>query len=267
MNGTRTVVFYGDEWALTEGVKGVMQSFWPEVEMVSVSELSALEEMVWRYPRAGVLLCLRPHVNVPVLDALRPFLKGRVVRVVSPGVWFSDRMAACGLGYQEPVSMESLEPWLPDRLRMGKRNHPLGTFMQELERDAGWHTKRRKALNEMSPERTLLLLKEIRRYTVTALPEGVTLQRWFILCRFAEGLTGAEVAQMTGLKVKTVSMYRRQTLKMLGMEWVKCGMGLYRAVQLRESLQIYPGVPVVRQGSGERKTEWRQEEHEEEVQE
>lgn len=237
------MVFYGDEWALTEGVKGVMQYCWPEVEMVSVSGVSALESAVYQDPRAGVLLCLRPHMNVPVLDALRPLLRGRVVSVVSAGVLFSDRMVARGLGYREPVNAEALEAWLPGSVSV-RGSHPLEMFMQEVERDTGWRRwqeRRGKALNEMSAERTRHLLNELRGYMVTALPEGVSLRQWFILCRFAEGLSGAEVSQMTGLKEKTVSLYRRQTLKQLGMERVKCGMGLYRAVQVRESLQIYPG--------------------------
>ncbi|EMI7380143.1 hypothetical protein V6973_004090 [Salmonella enterica] len=243
MNSTHKVVFYGEDWALTEGVRGGMQFNWPEVTMMSVSDLAELEYVVWRYPRAGILLCLRPHVNVPVLDALRPLLKGRVVKVVSREVWFSDITAACALGYSEPVSTELLEAWLPDRLRLGRQGHPLESFIQDVVRSLGWkqwQVRLGKTLNEMSPERTRYLLKEIRGYTMTALPAGVTLQQWFILCHFANGMTGAGVAQVTGLKEKTLSLYRRHTLRMLGMDRVKCGMGLYRAIQVRESLQEYP---------------------------
>lgn len=253
MNSTHRVVFYGDEWALTEGLKGVMQFNWPEVTMISVSELADLEDVVWRYPRAGVLLCLRPHVNVPVLDALRPLLRGRVVRVVSRQVWFSDIIAACGLGYREPVSTELLEAWLPDRQKSGRLSHPLDPFMQEVEKSMSWkqwQVRFGKTLNEMNPERTRYLLKEIRGYTMTALPAGVTLRQWFILCYFANGMTGAEVAQLTGLKEKTLSLYRRQTLRMLGMDRVKCGMGLYRAILVRESLQEYPRSVMIRHGRG-----------------
>lgn len=51
---------------------------------------------------------------------------------------------------------------------------------------------------------------------------------------------GGQVAALTGLQEKTVSLYRRHVLCALGMEEVKSGMPLYRGVMVRESLQRYP---------------------------
>ncbi|EGU0498786.1 hypothetical protein JEB49_004636, partial [Salmonella enterica] len=49
------------------------------------------------------------------------------------------------------------------------------------------------------------------------------------------------VASLTGLKEKTVSLYRHQALSGLGMEGEKSGMVLYRGVLVQEELQRYPG--------------------------
>ncbi|EKB5042528.1 hypothetical protein JZA59_004756 [Salmonella enterica] len=71
------------------------------------------------------------------------------------------------------------------------------------------------------------------------------MRQWFILCRLAEGMKGGEVALLTGLKEKTVSVYRRHVLAELGMETVVRGMPLYRGVLVREVLQRYPVEEVV----------------------
>ncbi|EBS3610700.1 hypothetical protein DPD44_22640 [Salmonella enterica subsp. enterica serovar Poona] len=88
MNGRYSprVVVYGDEWAVTAAVCSLVSQRWPRAVVERASGLSALVQTLRRHGTAGVLLCLRPHEHIPVLDALTPLLRGRVVRVVSPVV-------------------------------------------------------------------------------------------------------------------------------------------------------------------------------------
>ncbi|HDD2124068.1 TPA: hypothetical protein PAP86_004378 [Salmonella enterica] len=87
----------------------------------------------------------------------------------------------------------------------------------------------------MSRSRTARLVRDIRQEALRRLPGTVNARQWFILCCLAEGMKGGEVAALTGLKEKTVSLYRRHVLAALGMETVVRGMPLYRGV-----LQRYP---------------------------
>ncbi|HFV9801098.1 TPA: hypothetical protein ACIU9R_004333 [Salmonella enterica subsp. enterica serovar Birkenhead] len=100
------VVVYGDEWAVTAAVCSLVSQRWPRAVVERASGLSALVQTLRRHGTAGVLLCLRPHEHIPVLDALTPLLRGRVVRVVSPVVWYSDRMVLGWLGYRPAVTSE-----------------------------------------------------------------------------------------------------------------------------------------------------------------
>lgn len=109
------VVVYGDEWAVTAAVCSLVSQRWPQAVVERASGLSALLQTLRRHGTAGVLLCLRPHEHIPVLDALAPLLRGRVVRVVSPVVWYSDRMVLGWLGYRPAVSTPALQAWLPGR--------------------------------------------------------------------------------------------------------------------------------------------------------
>ncbi|HFZ7973824.1 TPA: LuxR C-terminal-related transcriptional regulator, partial [Salmonella enterica subsp. enterica serovar Birkenhead] len=92
----------------------------------------------------------------------------------------------------------------------------------------------------MSRSRTARLVRDIRQEALRRLPGTVNARQWFILCCLAEGMKGGEVAALTGLKEKTVSLYRRHALAALGMETVVRGMPLYRGVLVREGLQRYP---------------------------
>ncbi|EBW6363663.1 hypothetical protein DPU24_23200 [Salmonella enterica subsp. enterica serovar Oranienburg] len=64
------VVVYGDEWAVTAAVCSLMEAWWPQAVVERASGLPALVQTLRRYGAAGVLLCLRPHEHIPVLDAL-----------------------------------------------------------------------------------------------------------------------------------------------------------------------------------------------------
>ncbi|EOC0702716.1 hypothetical protein ACIU3Q_005954, partial [Salmonella enterica subsp. enterica serovar Kokomlemle] len=97
--GMPLVLTAGDDWTLSAAVRGLISAQWPEVitKDAAPEEIPALLE---RYPQAGVLLCLRPHEHLPWLDSLSPLLWDRAVRVVSPTVWYSDRMVLSCLGYR-----------------------------------------------------------------------------------------------------------------------------------------------------------------------
>ncbi|HIA1616066.1 TPA: hypothetical protein ACWPCK_005311 [Salmonella enterica] len=66
------VVVYGDEWAVTAAVCSLVSQRWPQAVVERASGLSALVQTLRRHGAAGVLLCLRPHEHIPVLDALTP---------------------------------------------------------------------------------------------------------------------------------------------------------------------------------------------------
>ncbi|EBQ2955510.1 hypothetical protein BCA43_22185 [Salmonella enterica] len=235
------MVLYGDEWPLAAAVAGLVRAGWPDAETVVAESPDALSLQLWQHPSAGVLLCLRPHESLPVLDALCPLLHGRVVRVVSPTLWYSDRVVLGYLGYRRGVMAGELEGWLPGKASPDVRGkaHPLGEFMEALKRGEGRKTGR--GPGAMSRRRTEILVKEVRSAALRLLPAGVTSRQWFILCQFAQGRKGGEVASLTGLKEKTVSLYRHQALSGLGMEGEKSGMVLYRGVLVQEELQRYPG--------------------------
>ncbi|HEC8685143.1 TPA: hypothetical protein R4C62_004597 [Salmonella enterica subsp. enterica serovar Oranienburg] len=245
MNGRYSprVVVYGDEWAVTAAVCSLMAQWWPQAVVERASGLSALVQTLRRYGVVGVLLCLRPHENIPVLDALAP--RGRVVRVVSPVVWYSDRMVLGWLGYRPAVSTQALESWLPGREKERQGAHPLGSFMDALMQQGAVTEVVDVRPGVMSRLRTARLVSEIRKESLRRLPGTVSVRQWFILCRLAEGMKGGEVALLTGLKEKTVSVYRRHVLAELGMETVVRGMPLYRGVLVREVLQRYPVEEVV----------------------
>ncbi|EGB0328379.1 TPA: hypothetical protein ACIVON_004225 [Salmonella enterica subsp. enterica serovar Poona] len=247
MNGRYSprVVVYGDEWAVTAAVCSLMAQWWPQAVVERASGLSALVQTLRRYGVVGVLLCLRPHENIPVLDALAPLLRGRVVRVVSPVVWYSDRMVLGWLGYRPAVSTQALESWLPGREKERQGAHPLGSFMDALMQQGAVTEAVDVRPGVMSRLRTARLVSEIRKESLRRLPGTVSVRQWFILCRLAEGMKGGEVALLTGLKEKTVSVYRRHVLAELGMETVVRGMPLYRGVLVREVLQRYPVEEVV----------------------
>ncbi|HAG0018025.1 TPA: hypothetical protein G8O67_005456 [Salmonella enterica] len=248
--GMPLVLTAGDDWTLSAAVRALISAQWPEV----ITKDAAPEEvpaLLGRFPGAGVLLCLRPHEHLPWLDSLCPLLWDRTVRVVSPTVWYSDRMVLSCLGYPRAVSTDTLVAWLPGRVTQSvvsrKESHPLSGFMDEVMRGAG-KSGVGQSLPEpgrMSRERTARLVREVRKESQRMLPAQVTAQQWFILCRLTEGLKGGEVALLTGLREKTVSLYRRHALCALGMEEVKSGMPLYRGVRVRESLQRYPSGAVL----------------------
>ncbi|ECT1023548.1 hypothetical protein DPO11_26925 [Salmonella enterica] len=246
--GMPLVLTAGDDWTLSAAVRGLISAQWPEV-ITKDAAPEAIPALLERFPQAGVLLCLRPHEHLPWLDSLCPLLWDRAVRVVSPTVWYSDRMVLSCLGYRRAVSRDALSGWLPGGRCTGrcKESHPLSGFMDEVMRGA-----ERSGLGQslpepgrMSRERTARLVREVRKESQRMLPAQVTAQQWFILCRLTEGLKGGEVALLTGLREKTVSLYRRHALCALGMEEVKSGMPLYRGVMVRESLQRYPSGAVL----------------------
>ncbi|HDN6544806.1 TPA: hypothetical protein ACWPAS_004327 [Salmonella enterica] len=239
-----SVVILGEDWTLTAAVRGLISERWPGVVTAEAGSPAGLSAWLERYPAAGVLLCLRPHESLPWLDSLSPLLWDRAVRVVSPTVWYSDRMVLGYLGYRRAVSTDTLTGWLPGRQGAGrcKGGHPLSGFMDEVVRGA---EKRRggKELpvpGRMSRTRTACLVREVQKESLRMLPAQVTARQWFILCRLTDGMKGGQVAALTGLQEKTVSLYRRHVLCALGMEEVKSGMPLYRGVMVRESLQRYP---------------------------
>lgn len=233
------VVIYGDEWAVTAAVCSLVAQRWPRVVVVRASRLAKLVQILQKHGAAGVLLCLRPHEHIPLLDALAPLLRGRVVRVVSPVVWYSDRMVLGWLGYRPAVSTQALQVWLPGRENERHDVHPLAGFMDALMQQGAVTAPVNVSLGIMSRSRTTRLIRNIRKEAQRRLPETVSAQQWFILCCFAEGMKGSEVAALTGLKDKTVSLYRRYVLAALGMETVVRGMPLYRGVHVREGLQRY----------------------------
>lgn len=236
-----SVVILGDDWTLTAAVRGLISERWPDV----ITKDAGREDLTFllaQFPQAGVLLCLRPHENLPWLDSLCPVLWDRAVRVVSPTVWYSDRMVLGYLGYRRAVSTEALVGWLPGRRERSKEVHPLSEFMEAVIRGA---EKSRDgyvlpAPGRISRTRTAKLVREVQKESLRMLPAQVTARQWFILCRLTEGMKGGQVAALTGLREKTISLYRRHVLCELGMEEVKSGMPLYRGVMVRESLQRYP---------------------------
>ncbi|ECL5469466.1 hypothetical protein LLH66_004682 [Salmonella enterica] len=207
-----------------------------------MSSLSALVQTLRQHGTAGVLLCLYPHEHIPVLDALGPLLRGRVVRVVSQVVWYSDRMVLGWLGYRPAVSTQALQAWLPGREKGEGRNgsHPLAGFMDALMQQGAVTAPVNVRIGVMSRAQTARLVRDIRKEALRRLPGTVSARQWFILCCLAEGMKGGEVASLTGLNEKTVSLYRRHALAALGMETVVRGMPLYRGVLVREVLQRYP---------------------------
>ncbi|EKF3854794.1 hypothetical protein OZL72_001700 [Salmonella enterica] len=240
MNGRNSprVVVYGDEWAVTSAVCSLVALQWPRAVVERVSGLSTLVQILQRHASAGVLLCLRPHEHIPVLDVLTPLLRGRVVRVVSPVVWYSDRMVLGWLGYRPAVSTQALQAWLPGREKGRSGSHPLAGFMDVLMHQGAVTVNVMPGV--MSWSRTARLVRDIRQESLRRLPGTVNARQWFTLCCFAEGMKGSEVAAQTGLKEKTVSLYRRHALAALGMETVVRGMPLYRGILVREMLQQYP---------------------------
>ncbi|ECJ2556699.1 hypothetical protein M9472_003338 [Salmonella enterica] len=234
------VVVYGDEWAVTAAVCSLVSQRWSRAVVERASGLSALVQTLRWHGAAGVLLCLRPHEHIPVLDALTPLLRGRVVRVVSPVVWYSDRMVLGWLGYRPAVSTQALQAWLPGREKERHDAHPLAGFMDALMQQGAVTAPVNASPGVMSRSRTARLVRDIRQEALRRLPGTVNARQWFILCCLAEGMKGGEVAALTGLKEKTVSLYRRHALAALGMETVVRGMPLYRGVLVREGLQRYP---------------------------
>ncbi|HGG6757316.1 TPA: hypothetical protein ACJG9G_005517 [Salmonella enterica subsp. enterica serovar Java] len=226
------VVVYGDEWAVTAAVCSLVSQRWPRAVVERASGLSALVQT------------LRPHEHIPVLDAMTPLLRGRMVRVVSPVVWYSDRMVLGWLGYRPAVSTQALQAWLPGREKERPDAHPLAGFMDALMQQGAVTAPVNASPGVMSRSRTARLVRDIRQEAQRRLPGTVNARQWFILCRLAEGMKGGEVAALTGLKEKTVSLYRRHALAALGMETVVRGMPLYRGVLVREVLQRYPAEPV-----------------------
>ncbi|EDI1752637.1 hypothetical protein GD488_24450 [Salmonella enterica] len=239
-----SVVILGDDWTLTAAVQGLISEGWPGGGTAVVSSPDGLSVCLRRYPTAGVLLCLRPHESLPWLDSLCPLLWNRAVRVVSPTVWYSDRIVLGYLGYRRAVSVDALCAWLPGRLVAGRRkeDHPLSGFMDEVMCSAkrGWGGQELPVPGRMSRMRTAKLVREVQKESLRILPAQVTAQQWFILCCLTEGMKGGQVASLTGLKEKTISLYRRHVLCALGMAEVRNGMLLYRSVVVRESLQRYP---------------------------
>ncbi|EAS0616058.1 hypothetical protein E8Q24_27790, partial [Salmonella enterica subsp. enterica serovar Dahomey] len=133
-----SVVILGEDWTLTAAVRGLISERWPGVATAEAGSPAGLSAWLERYPAAGVLLCLRPHESLPWLDSLSPLLWDRAVRVVSPTVWYSDRMVLGYLGYRRAVSTDTLTGWLPGRQGAGrcKGGHPLSGFMDEVVRGA-----------------------------------------------------------------------------------------------------------------------------------
>ncbi|ECX4751619.1 hypothetical protein OE378_005459, partial [Salmonella enterica] len=101
-----SVVILGEDWTLTAAVRGLISERWPGVATAEAGSPAGLSAWLERYPAAGVLLCLRPHESLPWLDSLSPLLWDRAVRVVSPTVWYSDRMVLGYLGYRRAVSTD-----------------------------------------------------------------------------------------------------------------------------------------------------------------
>ncbi len=203
------VVVYGDEWAVTAAVCSLVSQRWPQAVVERASGLSALVQTLRRHGTAGVLLCLRPHEHIPVLDAMTPLLRGRMVRVVSPVVWYSDRMVLGWLGYRPAVSTQALQTWLPGREKERLDAHPLAGFMDALMQLGEMTVPVNASPGVMSRSRTARLVRDIRKEALRRLPGTVNARQWFILCCLAEGMKGGEVAALTGLKEKTVSLYRR----------------------------------------------------------
>lgn len=230
-----SVVILGDDWTLTAAVRGLISERWPGVETVVTGSPDGLSVCLCRYPAAGVLLCLRPHEHLPWLDSLCPLLWNRVVRVVSPTVWYSDRMVLSYLGYRRAISVDKLGAWL----RGNKEEHPLSGFMDEVicSSEMSWGGEELPPPGRMSRTRTAKLVREVQKESLRMLPAQVTARQWFILCCLAKGMKGGQVAVLMGLKEKTISLYRRHVLCALGMKEVKSGMPLYRSVMVRESLQ------------------------------
>ncbi|EOA1534665.1 LuxR C-terminal-related transcriptional regulator [Salmonella enterica subsp. enterica serovar Braenderup] len=228
-----SVVILGDDWTLTAAVRGLISERWPGVETAETGSPDGLSVCLRRYPAAGVLLCLRPHESLPWLDSLCPLLWNRVVRVVSPTVWYSDRMVLGYLGYRRAISVDELGAWLGGN----KEEHPLSGFMDEVMCSAESCRSAPPPPGRMSRTRTAKLVREVQKESQRMLPTQVTARQWFILCCLAKGMKGGQVAALMGLKEKTISLYRRHVLCALGMEEVKSGMPLYRSVMVRESLQ------------------------------
>ncbi|EBW6363118.1 hypothetical protein DPU24_20280 [Salmonella enterica subsp. enterica serovar Oranienburg] len=237
------VVVYGDDWTLASGVSGLVAARWLNVSVEFVPGFVNLVQTLQEDPSAGLLLCLRAHEHIPVLDALRPLIPGRGVRVVSSTVWYSDRVVLHALGYRPAERPEDLLDTQNKAFRHGLENKCfLDGFMNELVRQGGRDQPEQVCAGEMSRRRTAALLWDIRRTAVMMLPAELPEGQWLVLCYFAQGLRGKEVAMITGLQEKTVSLYRRRALAALGMEEVRGGLPLYRGVLVREVLRCYPAV-------------------------
>ncbi|HGB4837979.1 TPA: hypothetical protein ACIVKX_002842 [Salmonella enterica subsp. enterica serovar Jangwani] len=144
------------------------------------------------------------------------------------------------LGYRPAVSTQALQAWLPGREKERLDTHPLAGFMDALMQQGAVTAPVNASPGGMSRLRTARLVRDIRQEALRRLPGTVNARQWFILCCLAEGMKGGKVAALTGLKEKTVSLYRRHALAALGMETVVRGMPLYRGVLVREGLQRYP---------------------------
>ncbi|EHK2737263.1 hypothetical protein J9K13_004879 [Salmonella enterica] len=235
------VLVYGDDWTLASGVSGLVAARWLNVSVEFVPGFVNLVQALQEDPSAGVLLCLRAHEHIPVLDALRPLIRGRVVRVVSSTVWYSDRVVLHALGYRPAEKPEVLLETQTKAFRHRAENECfLDGFMDELVRQGGRKQPELVCAGEMSSRRTAALLCDIRRTAVMMLPPELPEGQWLVLCYFAQGLRGKEVAMITGLQEKTVSLYKRWALVALGMEEVRSVLPLYRGVLVREALQCYP---------------------------
>ncbi|HGP0778347.1 TPA: hypothetical protein ACLFMB_004466 [Salmonella enterica subsp. diarizonae serovar 61:l,v:1,5,7] len=144
------------------------------------------------------------------------------------------------LGYRPAVSTQALQTWLPGREKERLDAHPLAGFMDALMQLGEMTVPVNASPGGMSRSRTARLVRDIRKEALRRLPGTVNARQWFILCCLVEGMKGGEVAALTGLKEKTVSLYRRHALAALGMETVVRGIPLYRGVLVREGLQRYP---------------------------
>lgn len=239
------LLFYGEVWALTEGVRSMTAREEPGLHTEVVYSLAVLESALLRHPGAGVVLCLCPHRNVVVLDRLRPLLSGCHVRVLSETDYWSDRTVLDYLGYGELNVTVRLSEMLRGR---GKwEGHPLETLVREVENGTDEREKRLPAWpSHRRPEpgvpvwiRMVWLVQMIRDYGRKKRPGGMSGRHYGVLCQLSEGDSVQVLSAVLGIQEKTVSTYRREGLKLLGME-EKGGYVLYHGIQVREELQREP---------------------------
>ncbi|QPR29438.1 hypothetical protein I6G97_07685 [Edwardsiella hoshinae] len=246
----RSVLFYGDAWAVTQAVRHVVTVMSPRVTTEIATSVAQLMKLLRQRQQAGVVLCLRPHECVELLDRLREPLRGRAVQIVSETVYYSDLAVLAALGYGTPLALDTLIPWVKAirGLATGapQTEYPLAAFMARCQRRWRKGATRQARVRLLEGEsrarqqaRSGRLVQMIRREGGRWLPQGVSTRQWVIVRCLSEGMSPTAVAARMGVQKKTVSVYKQRVLMLLSGGDRRRERVLFRGIVVKEALQRY----------------------------